>query len=177
MIQTSNLYSENRKESSPGKQLNNLSSALCTLLSTEKFDAINEVINSCSVFDNIKPRSAFIEAVFRRECLDSTGIGHGVAIAHGKLPSIKKITIGLGISPGGIPFDSVDGKPVHILFVVGSSPDKQDEYLSSLSSLMRFIRNTSVRSYLRNYPAVVHKEINKMYGSFFMMLSTQQFSY
>ena len=158
------LYTFN---SNPGR-------ALCTLRSSEKFKAIKEVIDSCRIFDCIEPRSAFIESVFKRESIESTGIGHGVAVAHGKLSSIPKVTIGLGISVEGIPFESIDGLPVNFLFVIGSSPENQDEYLYSLGSLMRFMRNPTFRSYLTKYPSELFKNAEE-YGSFFKMLGTQEF--
>ncbi len=151
-------------------------SAVCKLGSREKFDAIREVIEKCSVFKSIKPESAFIEAVMSRESIESTGIGHGVAVAHGKIDTIQEITIGLGISTRGIPFGAVDGKPVHILFVIGSSPDRQDEYLNSLASLMRFIKNPTFRAILVNK----HEEFFKQeedHSLFIKMLKTQKFSY
>ncbi len=152
----------------------NMASALCFIKSTDKFDAIKEVIDSCSVFDRLHSRAAFTDAVFKREFLESTGIGHSVAVAHGKLPSITNVTIGLGISREGIPFESVDGKPVYLLFVIGSSPDRQSEYLSSMSTLMRYMRNTSFRRYLKNllYPGT---HADDTYRSFFSMLSSQEF--
>ncbi len=156
------------------KQNEDTAGALCFLKSTEKFAAIQEVVDSCTVFDKLHSRKAFVKAVFDREFLKSTGIGHGVAVAHGKLASIENVIVGLGISQRGIPFRSVDGGPVHILFVIGSSPEKQKEYLSSLGSLMRYVKNPAVRSYLKNLSSLDHPS-EELYRPFFSMMASQHF--
>ncbi len=149
--------------------------AVCSVKSRDKYDAIEEVIRSCRVFDEVEPRSVFLEAVFRRESLESTGIGNGVAVAHGKLPGIRKVIIGLGISIEGVSFDSVDGVPVNLLFVIGSSPVIQNEYLASLSAVMRFVRNPTFRSYLVDmYPDSVSH--GNDYETFFRMMGSQDFT-
>ncbi len=121
---------------------------LCCVHSTDKFEAIEEVIQVCPVFSDITDISAFTRAVLRRERIETTGIGRGVAIAHGKMPSIEKVHVGLGLSEKGIDFQSPDGKPVHLLFVIGSSPFSQVDYLRALAAIMRFIKDVEVRKEL-----------------------------
>jgi mannitol/fructose-specific phosphotransferase system IIA component (Ntr-type) len=52
----------------------------------------------------------------------------------------------LGISQEGIPFDSIDKKPVHLLFLIASPPEQQDEYLTALSALVKLLRKEDFRS-------------------------------
>ena len=59
-----------------------------------------------------------VRILMEREKLGSTGIGNGVAIPHGKLSSLSQIVTGFGRSVAGVPFDSQDGKPAHIFFVL-----------------------------------------------------------
>jgi PTS system nitrogen regulatory IIA component len=87
----------------------------------------------------------FRKAVHDREKVETTGVGHGVAIAHGKLDTIHKIRIGLGISQEGVEFESKDGKPVHILFVISSSANLQIQYIKALASILRNVRNAEIR--------------------------------
>lgn len=122
--------------------------SLCFLEARDKFCAINEVVQRCSVFADLPNRDQFIARVVSREHLQSTGIGHGVAIAHGTVSQLNNVHIGLGISEAGLLYDSVDKKPVHLLFVIASSPALQLEYLTSLSTLLRLIRGEEVRSHL-----------------------------
>ncbi|HTP58436.1 MAG TPA: PTS sugar transporter subunit IIA, partial [Spirochaetia bacterium] len=85
------------------------------------------------------------EAVITREKMQSTGFGHGVAVAHGRIPGLSRVLIGFGISRTGIPFEAVDGKPVHLLFVIASPPHLSLDYLQVLSTLVRCLREKPVR--------------------------------
>ena len=103
-------------------------------------DAIREVIERASVFTDQARRSSVETAVIARERLQSTGIGGGVAVAHGEVAHVAQVTIALGISRGGIPFDSVDGRPVHLLFVFATPPDQRQEYLQALCTIARLVK-------------------------------------
>ncbi len=118
---------------------------LLELEETEKYSALRELIRKAPVFGCLPDRSVLETAVLEREKERSTGIGHGVAIAHGKIDGINSLYIALGISRKGIPFNSVDGRPVNLLFIVANPPEKQNEYLAALSSLVRMIRDRSFR--------------------------------
>lgn len=123
-------------------------SPICRITPRNKFDAIREVIERCQVFSSLQDMDSFVEAVHDRERLQSTGIGHGVAIAHGKVHGLDSVRVGLGICHEGIEFASVDNKPVHLLFVIASNPDRQNDYLHTLSWLMRFLKNSTLRQAL-----------------------------
>ncbi len=83
-----------------------------------------------------------------RESLGSTGIGDGIAIPHGKLKRLSKITICFGRSVRGVPFDSMDGKPAHLFFLLLAPEEAAASYLSSLAELSRFLKNPQNRSRL-----------------------------
>lgn len=121
--------------------------SVCQVNETDKFAAIDEVIDNCSIFDGLKnSKERFRRAVHRREIIETTGIGHGVAVAHGKLPCIDHLRIGLGISKAGINFKAKDGKPVHILFVIASTPFHQINYLKALAVILRGVRNNNIKN-------------------------------
>lgn len=125
--------------------------SVCPVYETEKFSAIDQVIDNCSIFDGLKNnKERFRRAVHRREIIETTGIGHGVAVAHGKLPCIDHLRIGLGISTNDINFKSKDGKPVHILFVVASTPFHQVNYLKALAVILRGVRNDNIKNEVLN---------------------------
>jgi PTS system nitrogen regulatory IIA component len=113
--------------------------------STSKAEAIREVISQASVFDDIPDKAQFEEAIFLREELDCTGLGHGTAFAHGKLPEITSMKIALGISRRGIDYGSLDGKPVYLLFVLATNPSMHIDYLKHLSVLARMVRAEGFR--------------------------------
>ncbi|MCX7786764.1 MAG: PTS sugar transporter subunit IIA [Spirochaetes bacterium] len=115
------------------------------LRSTEKFEAIRELIREAKVFQDLPDRDAFEQAVIEREKLQSTGLGHGVAFAHGRIPEIKTLKVALGISRKGIDFDSIDGKPVHLLFVFATNPSMHIDYLACLASLAKMVKKEGFR--------------------------------
>jgi PTS system nitrogen regulatory IIA component len=107
------------------------------LQSTDKFQAIHEVVGRAAVFANGQQRIAVETAVVRREHIQTTGIGHGVAAAHGQTDDVSEVKIALGISRTGIDYHSVDGEPVRLLFVLATPPDNHRDYLTALSGICR----------------------------------------
>ncbi len=120
-------------------------SVVCDLSSTEKYAAIHELITRADVFKKIVNPSQFEEIVVKREKKLSTGLGHGVAFAHGKTETVDGLYVALGISKDGIEYQSFDGKPVHLLFVVANPPDGHAEYLKLISALSKLIRDDAFK--------------------------------
>jgi len=79
----------------------------------------------------------------------STGLGRGVAISHGESSDIDHVAVALGLSAHGVEYDSRDGKPVHILFLVVNPVEERARYLDVLSTLTTLLRRTDVRNRLR----------------------------
>lgn len=123
-------------------------SVICHLVSRTKTEAIDEVIDKCSIFQSLPDIHRFRRAVHNREAIETTGIGHGIAIAHGKIRSLSHVQVGLGLSECGVAYDAKDGLPVHFLFVIASSPTRQFEYIRTLSTLLRTVRSPEVRDQL-----------------------------
>lgn len=80
-----------------------------------------------------------------RERLASTGVGSGVAIPHGRMPGTDALYAALLLSDKGIPFDAVDGAPVHIMFAVLGPAHRAGDHLRVLARLSRVLRNEDVR--------------------------------
>lgn len=121
---------------------------ICELDHTQKFEALHELINCAVSFISLPDAIHFEREVVDREKKQSTGIGKGIAIAHATTSQVKRIRVALGISRGGIEFDSIDGQPVHLLFLVANPPNSQMEYLSVLSALVRLLREPNFRQSL-----------------------------
>ena len=151
---------------------NDCQSVICQLSSVEKTQAILEVIDSCSVFSSLPDLDRFKRGVLRRERLQTTGIGHGVAIAHGKITGIDEVYIALGISKEGIVYGSADNLPVHLLFVIASSPTNQMEYLGALSAILRSVRTETMREHLI---AMRERTSDEDCQQFFTMMANQHF--
>jgi PTS system nitrogen regulatory IIA component len=118
------------------------------LRSTEKFEALRELIRRAHVFGAIDGRASFEDAVIARERQQTTGFGHGVAVAHGRVRGVPRVLIALGVSRDGIPYESPDGAPVHLLFVIASPPHLSVDYLQALSTLVRCLREKDDRDSL-----------------------------
>lgn len=120
-------------------------SVICDLESREKYSAIHELLSKAPVFRQIKNISAFEEVVVEREKKLSTGLGHGVAFAHGKTDVVDSLYIALGISKEGIEYEALDKKPVHLLFIVANPENGHQEYLRLISELSRILRDNGFR--------------------------------
>lgn len=124
---------------------------ICTLDSTEKYEAIKELTRKASVFSSMSDLPRFQEGVIKREREMSTGIGKGIAVAHGDCPENDQIKIALGISRKGINFDAIDNEPVHIMFLIANPPGTWMEYLNILASIVRMVRNETLRRSLLSH--------------------------
>ncbi len=92
--------------------------------------------------------SALIPVLEEREKLGSTGIGDGVAIPHGKLKGLTKLVASFGRSHKGVDFESMDGKPVHLFFLLMSPEDSVGMNLKALARISRLLKDTRFRGRL-----------------------------
>jgi nitrogen PTS system EIIA component len=122
------------------------------LENTEKYAAIKELVRKAPVFAEIRDVDAFEDSIVSREKIQSTGFGHGVAVAHGRSKGLSRVLIGLGLSRNGIPYGSPDGEPVRLLFLIASPQKTNLDYLQALSTLVRVIRDCSLRETLLSAP-------------------------
>jgi PTS system fructose-specific IIA component/PTS system nitrogen regulatory IIA component len=79
----------------------------------------------------------------KREDLGSTGIGRGVAVPHTKHPSVSRLVGTVAVSPKGIEFESLDGEPVQLFFLLVSPPDRPGDHLRALENISRQLRDES----------------------------------
>lgn len=85
-----------------------------------------------------------------REKLGSTGIGDGVAIPHGKLAGLEQLMLVFGRSRAGVDFDSLDGKPAYLFFLVLAPENSAGVHLKALAHISRLLKSQSVRQELMN---------------------------
>lgn len=90
-----------------------------------------------------------VDAVMEREKVGSTGLGGGVAVPHAKLAAVKGVVGAFGRLAKGIDFNSVDGEPVSLVFLILAPPEKNEDYLASLQKTMRAIKQPNVCKFLR----------------------------
>jgi PTS system nitrogen regulatory IIA component len=89
---------------------------------------------------------AMVEVLLDREKLGSTGIGDGIAIPHGKLKGLDSLVISFGRSREGIDFDAIDGKPVHIFFLLMAPESSTGQHLKALAKISRMLKDQEFRS-------------------------------
>lgn len=90
---------------------------------------------------SIDEMEGIVKAIMKREELGSTGIGRGVAVPHTKHPSVNRLVGTVAVSPEGINFESLDGEPVHLFFLLVSPPDRPGDHLRALENISRQLRD------------------------------------
>ncbi len=93
-------------------------------------------------------RDKLMKVLLERERLGSTGIGDGIAIPHGKLKDIDELVLSFGRSTEGIDFESMDGKPVHLFFLLVAPETCSGIHLRALARIARLLKNSTVRKRL-----------------------------
>jgi len=91
-----------------------------------------------------------LAALLAREKILSTGIGHGIAIPHAISASIPEPQVIVGVSPEGADYDSMDGEPVHVFFVLLSPPDRAGHHTRLLARIARLGRDPAFVEGLRS---------------------------
>ena len=110
------------------------------LLSDNKKDVLAELINVLIASGLTIDRAKAIDVLQQREKLGSTGIGDGVAIPHGKVSDLPNLVIAFGRSKKGIPFDAVDGKPVHLFFLLMAPENSAGQHLKVLAKISKLLK-------------------------------------
>ena len=91
---------------------------------------------------------AMLQVLLERERLGSTGIGDGIAIPHGKLQGLDEILLSFGRSSEGIAFDAMDGKPVHLFFLLMAPENSAGLHLKILAKISRMLKDPALRDNL-----------------------------
>ena len=92
--------------------------------------------------------NAIVDVLSRREKLQSTGIGQGIAIPHGRTDAVSAITACFGRSVSGVDFQSLDGEPTHLFFTLLVPEEAQGAHLKALARLSRLLKKTELRQRL-----------------------------
>ena len=89
-----------------------------------------------------------VRVLMEREQLGSTGIGDGIGIPHGKIADLDHMVVGFGMSRQGVDFDSLDGRPAHIFFVLVTPEHSTGQHLKLLAQLSKMLKNELFRKKL-----------------------------
>ncbi|MBN1541560.1 PTS sugar transporter subunit IIA [candidate division KSB1 bacterium] len=107
------------------------------LMSRDKNGAIMELVQLLKKSGEISDVQSVYDAVMLRESKCSTGLEKGIAVPHAKTTAVKKIAAAIGISPDGIEFGAIDGKPSKLIFLIIAPPDQSGKHVAFLSEIAR----------------------------------------
>lgn len=120
---------------------------IANLKSRNKKGVLEELIVPVAAIAGID-QEKLVRVLLERERLGSTGIGNGIGIPHGKLKELEELVIGFGLSRKGVDFESIDGQPAYIFFVLMTPENSTGLHLKLLARISRILKNDSFRERL-----------------------------
>ena len=120
----------------------------------DKEAVITELIDLLDASGALQDRNVALDAVLTRERIQSTGTGAGIAIPHGKCKAVKEVVMAIGIAREPIEFESVDGQPVKILFLLVSPADQTGPHIQALAGISKLMLNEQIRHKLEQAESV-----------------------
>ncbi len=118
------------------------------LKAQDKEGILREMVDLLVNRDMVSSGPKAVDVLLEREKLGSTGIGDGIAIPHGKLPELEKVIAVFGRSRGGVSFDSMDGEPVHLFFLLLAPENSASLHLKALARISRLLKAEQFRQEL-----------------------------
>ena len=114
----------------------------------DKKGVLEELAEVISRHEPSIDKGALVKVLVERERLGSTGIGDGVAIPHGKMNGVSRPVISFGRSKQGLDFDSMDGQPAHLFFLLIAPEDSSSVHLQVLAKIAKILKNRDFRKKL-----------------------------
>jgi len=118
------------------------------LSGNDRDHSIKELIQILDEKKSIKSKETIFHAVLDREKIMTTGVGNGIAIPHCKHNDSPEFVVSLGIKPDGLNFDSIDKKPVKIVFLLVGPENNPGLHIKLLSRISRLMSNEELRQKL-----------------------------
>ena len=137
---------------------------LLPLRSVNKTDIIKQLVQILNTAGKINDLDKVLKAVLDREAVMSTGVGEGVAIPHGKSDAAPTIVAALGIAEEPVDFESIDEKPVRLIWLLVGPPGRTGPHLKALSRISRLMHRQDFRNRLIQAPSpkdVLHEILNE----------------
>lgn len=114
----------------------------------EKREVLNEIAEWMAAQDPSLDARKLFEILFEREKVSSTAIGEGVAIPHGKMPGMQGVSGLFARSLPGVNFDSMDGAPTYLFFLLIAPENSAADHLKALARISRLLKNSEFRARL-----------------------------
>ncbi len=109
------------------------------LAAKTKSEAIKELVDLLAATNEVSDPAKVLEAVLDREATRTTGIGNGLAIPHGKCAGTDHLVMAIGRCDAPIDFQSIDGRPVNLIWLLSSPPDKTGPHIHALARISRLM--------------------------------------
>jgi PTS system nitrogen regulatory IIA component len=119
------------------------------LQATDKHGALAELVEGLVAGTEISNPETIMQMLQSREALGSTAVGPGIAFPHGRTLAVQRLTVLIGRHRAGVDFDSEDGNPTHLFFVLIAPPqDSGHQYIKSLAALIDRVQDAALREKL-----------------------------
>ena len=135
------------------------------LAAKTKSEAIKELVDLLASTNEVTDPAKVLEAVLDREATRTTGIGNGLAIPHGKCHGTDHLVMAIGRCETPVDFQSIDGRPVNLIWLLSSPPDKTGPHIHALARISRLMTIDKFRQSLlaakdaqEVYDAIVKQE-------------------
>ena len=115
-----------------------------------KFEVIEELLDLIDQNGKLVDREIALQDVLAREGYLSTGLENGLAIPHAKTDGVNELVISFGLKPEGVDFESLDGKPAKLIFLVLSPRDTSGPHIQTLAIISHNLKNAEMRESLLN---------------------------
>lgn len=120
------------------------------LISRDKSGILRELLQILMDAGKVNDFDAALDALLKREQMASTGLEEGIAVPHAKTDAVKTLTIAIGISPEGVDFNSLDGKPSKLFFLMLAPPDQSGPHIEALAEIAKLSKSKAFINALIN---------------------------
>ena len=127
------------------------------LKASDKKGVIDELVDLLAAEGKVSDPQALKDAVWTRETTRTTGIGHALAIPHGKSQGVTGLAMAIGRPAQPLDFSSIDGKPVKLVVLLASPLDKTSDHIQALARVSRLMASEDFRN--RIYACATAEEI------------------
>lgn len=127
------------------------------LVATDKRGVIEELVGLLASAGRVTDPASLRDAVWSREQTRTTGIGHGLAIPHGKSSGMKSLAMAVGKPALPLDFEAIDSKPVRLIVLLASPPDKTSDHIQALARISRLMTVEDFRSQI--YAATTAQQV------------------
>ena len=122
---------------------------LTDLQAKDKKGVLEELVEPVAQITGIS-HNELVKVLLERERLGSTGIDGGIGIPHGKLKTLDSLVLGFGLSKKGVNFESMDGRPTHIFFLLFTPENSTGLHLKLLARISRILKDDVFKGKLMN---------------------------